>query len=250
MNRLTLAVTAALLCSVSLSAQAASDDVEWSWSGDTGPDQWGDLHPDFAECRDGRQQSPIDLNSPSVVADVPVFADYREGPLNLANLGKTVQANFESGSYLSSSGHVYGLIQVHFHTPSEHTIDGEAFPLVAHFVHANGDGQLAVLGVLFEEGDAHDELQKIVESADDVGAEAETVRGVSLDPAAFLPDELEVWRYNGSLTTPPCSEGVQWHVLEDTVEASGEQIEALAALMGDNARPVLPRHGRLLIAPE
>ena len=229
---------------------AAGEGGDWSYAGDTGPEHWGDLSAEYALCSAGQMQSPIDLAQAQAVGDLEVSVDWEASPLSVSNSGKTVQANFEPGSYMTSGGRVFNLIQVHFHTPSEHTFSGEAYPLVAHFVHATDDGVLGVLGVLFEAGDANGELAKIIAAAEKADATPRSVAGLDLDPRGMLPDELEVYRYMGSLTTPPCSEGVNWHVVEDPVEASPAQIAAMEAMMGMNARPVLPLNGRLLVAPE
>jgi carbonic anhydrase len=231
-------------------AWAADEAPGWSYEGDTGPENWGELHAAYAACGAGTMQSPVDLGDSNALGEIDVSVDYRAQPLKVANKGKTVQVDFEPGSYMTTSGRVFSLLQVHFHTPSEHTVDGETFPLVAHFVHANAAGELGVLGILYEAGEPNPELQKIVDAADEAGAEAAIVPGVTLDATGMLPDELEVYRYMGSLTTPPCSEGVNWHVVRETVEASGAQIRAFGRLMGDNARPVLPLNNRLLVAPE
>lgn len=228
---------------------AADDEAEWGYAGNIGPEYWGELADKYVTCKAGHMQSPIDLGEHAAVGEIDVSVDWHPGPLELFR-GKTVQANFPHGSHMTSSGKVFGLVQVHFHTPSEHTIAGEPSPLVAHFVHASHAGELAVLGVLFEEGDDNDELQKVIDAAASAGPKAAGVGGVTFDPAGLLPDDMEVFRYMGSLTTPPCSEGVNWHVLEETMEASTEQIAAMEELMGNNARPVQPLNGRLVIAPE
>ena len=237
LSALTLGLT---IAAATHAAQASA----WSYQGDTGPDRWGDLEAAYETCKTGLMQSPIDLSQANTVADVPVSVDYGTVPLSVRNLGKTIQADFEPGNYLTTSGEVFGLAQVHFHTPSEHTFGGATLPLVAHFVHVDDGGALAVLGVLFEEGDANPELQKIVDAASTATA------GVSIDLTALVPEDLESFRYMGSLTTPPCSEGVNWHVVETPLSASAEQIDAFESLMGMNARPVLPVNGRLVLAPE
>ncbi|MEZ5560602.1 MAG: carbonic anhydrase family protein [Pseudomonadales bacterium] len=231
-------------------AFAADESGAWGYAGATGPEHWGDLSSRYELCKTGLMQSPIDLKQANAVGDLEVSTDWDPGPLVIVNNGKTVQANFAPGSYMTSGGSVFNLVQVHFHTPSEHTFSGEHYPLVAHFVHATDEGSLGVLGVLFEAGEANGELQKIIDAAAAAGAEPETVSGVTLDPNGLLPEEIEVYRYMGSLTTPPCSEGVNWHVVEDVVEASPEQIRAMETMMGMNARPVLPLNGRLLVEPD
>jgi len=240
----------ALATGLTAQALAASDAAEWTYAGADGPDNWGELAAAYEVCKTGLMQSPIDLAEANAVGEISVSVDYADAPLTLRNSGKTVQVDFPSGSYLTSSGRVFELVQVHFHTPSEHTFGGATYPLVAHFVHASDEGALAVLGVLFEEGASHGELQKIIDAADGAGAAASAIDGVTLTTRALVPDDVEVFRYMGSLTTPPCSEGVSWHVAEDTLTASAEQLAAMEALMGMNARPVLPVNGRLVVAPE
>lgn len=241
---------AAAVSLIAGSGFAADDAASWSYTGDTGAERWGQLSAEYQTCATGRQQSPIDLSSANVVARVLVSVDYAEVALTLKDTGKTVQVDFPAGSYLTTSGRVFSLAQVHFHTPSEHTLRGRSFPLTAHFVHASDEGALAVLGVMFEEGAPNTELQKILDAAGSATAEPRQTENVSLQPRALLPEAIEVFRYMGSLTTPPCTEGVHWHVAEDPVTASAAQIQAFEELMGTNARPVLSPNGRLIIAPE
>jgi len=241
---------AVITLGLSAQAVAADDAAEWDYAGANGPDSWGELAAAYETCKTGLMQSPIDLADANASGEIAVSVDYADAPLTIRNSGKTVQVDFPAGSHMTTSGRVFKLVQVHFHTPSEHTFAGDTYPLVAHFVHASDEGALAVLGVLFEEGDAHGELQKIIDAAEDAGAGPDPVAGVTLATHALVPAELEVFRYMGSLTTPPCSEGVNWHVAEDVLTASSAQLEAMAALMGMNARPVLPVNGRLVVAPE
>lgn len=225
----------------------AAGPVHWTYSGATGPDSWGDLADGFSQCKTGHMQSPIDLGASDIQGQINVRTAYRPGAMSVLNNGHTIQVNFPEGSILSSGISRYKLVQVHFHTPSEETIYGVPYPMVAHFVHADHAGNLAVLGVLFEEGAHNPELDKIIKAAPRSEAAARLVAGVTLDPARLLPSELAVWRYDGSLTTPPCSEGVRWHVAMQPVAASAAQIAAIHAIIGDNARPIQPRHGRLLV---
>lgn len=228
-------------------APAHAGPVHWTYSGETGPDSWGDLADGFSQCKTGHMQSPIDLGAADIQGQINVRTAYRPGTLSVLNNGHTIQVNFPEGSILSSGISRYKLVQVHFHTPSEETIYGVPYPMVAHFVHADHAGNLAVLGVLFQEGAHNPELDKIIKAAPRSEAPARLVEGVTLDPAQLLPGELAVWRYDGSLTTPPCSEGVRWHVAMQPVAASAAQIAAIHAIIGDNARPIQPRHGRLLV---
>ncbi len=234
------------LASIAVAPAIAAD---WSYKGPTGPEHWGDLDPKYAMCAKGLMQSPIDLVDTNARGDVSVFTQYRPGPLTILNNGHTVQANFAEGSTLTSGTMQFNLLQVHFHTPSEEVKDGEQYPMVAHFVHADASGRLAVLGILFELGAANAELDKLIAAAPASKADARNVPGVTFNPNKLLPDDLDVYRFQGSLTTPPCSEGVNWHVAKDSVSMSAEQLKALHGIMGDNARPVQPLNGRLLVAP-
>lgn len=236
-----------------LVATPAIASTQWKYEGPLGADRWGQLHSDFELCERGIMQSPVDLGNANAIGQVEVVTNWNASPLTILNNGHTVQVNFSEGSSMQSGEKTFDLVQMHFHTPSEHTIDGTAFPLTAHFVHANDAGELAVLGVMFVAGEPNTELQKLVEAAPPNTSEAMTVEGVDFNPNKLLPEndeDVEVYRYMGSLTTPPCSEGVNWHVVADPVSASTEQIAALEKIMGMNARPVQLLNGRLLVAPE
>ncbi|MEQ8858507.1 MAG: carbonic anhydrase family protein [Pseudomonadales bacterium] len=234
---------------VAISTHADDERKPWGYAGAAGPERWGDLDAAYETCKVGLQQSPIDLATANAIAEIDVSVDYEPGPLTVSS-GKTVQVDFPHGSYLTTSGQVFRLVQVHFHTPSEHTFAGETYPLVAHFVHVSHAGELAVLGVLFEEGAGNAELGKIIDSARSAGTEASEFPEVTLHPRALVPEDIDVFRYMGSLTTPPCSEGVNWHVVETPLTAGADQIDAFESMMGNNARPVLPTNGRLVVAPE
>lgn len=152
--------------------------------------------------------------------------------------------DFPAGFGMNSGGKTFNLIQVHFHTPSEHAMSGKRYPLVAHFVHATDAGELGVLGVMFEEGDANPALAEIVD-----GVGKGQGASVEFDINEMVPDDLDVFRYMGSLTTPPCSEGVNWHVADEPMTASAEQIAAMEANLGPSARSIQPLGSRLLVAP-
>jgi len=229
-------------------ASPGHDKPHWTYGGEAGPEKWGELSHEFALCKTGHMQSPIDLGGADVLGNLSIKAAYKPGPLTLLNNGHTVQAVIAPGSMLTSGIARYKLLQVHFHTPSEEVLYGLPYPMVAHFVHVDHAGNLAVLGVLFEEGAHNAELEKLVRAAPAHEGEAETVKGATFDPAKLLPANLAVYRYEGSLTTPPCTEGVRWHVARHRATASAAQIAALHAIMGDNARPIQPLHGRLLVA--
>lgn len=218
--------------------------------GERGPETWGQLHDDYAICEKGDMQTPIDLAHANAKGNVALGIDYKTGPLTVSNKGLTVQADFAAGSSINSGGTQFNLIQIHFHTPSEHAISGKRYPLVGHFVHATDGGKLGVLGVMFEEGAANAELAKILAATPSSKSKPMTVEGQMIDPNGMLPADRSIYRYMGSLTTPPCSEGVNWHVLSKPITASKAQIEQFEALMGDNSRPLRAINNRLIVAPE
>lgn len=209
--------------------------ASWGYGESDGPEKWGDLSEDYAPCKNGKEQSPVDLPAADSANLVQVSTNYGSASADVVDKGKTLQADFAKGFSLTSGENSYDLVQVHFHTPSENTVSGKAYPLTAHFVHADADDNLAVLGVFYEEGEANPALQTIL---DGIGSSA------SLNAAAMIPEQLDVYNFRGSLTTPPCTEGVNWHVISTPMSASSAQIEAFRAKMGNNARPVQPANAR------
>ncbi|BDW98716.1 carbonic anhydrase [Maricaulis maris] len=237
-------VMAAGVAAAGLSAASAED---WSYAGETGPEHWGHISEEAAVCATGIQQSPIDLTGAiSASGAAPSLAlNSMSGVQVVRNAhGVTYSANSVDAG-LTLGGSEFNLLQFHFHARSEHHIDGNDFPMEVHFVTASDDGRLAVVGVMFEEGDAHPALDALWAA---IPAEGETASGpamLALD--SFIPDAEPVFRYEGSLTTPPCSEIVSWTVFPTPIEASAEQIGAFTALVTDNARPVLPANRRYVL---
>ena len=232
---------------------AAGHAVHWSYAGAEGPGHWGDLSPDFAACKSGRMQSPIDIDADAsglaVGAPSHDFA-YREAPLSILHNGHTVQLNYAPGSSMSIQGQQYELLQFHFHAPSEHTVGGRVFPMEAHFVHQDSHGGLAVVGLLIEEGGAANAALADAWAHLPAHETAEQmIADVSVNAAALLPPDGRYHHYMGSLTTPPCSEGVRWFVLAQPISMSAAQIQKFEAAAAPNARPVQPLNTRLLISP-
>lgn len=246
-----LVLIAALTASgMGTGAAWAAEGSSWGYHGDTGPEHWSDISAEYELCRSGLMQSPIDLAQDNARGEVNVNTKYKPGSLNILNNGHTVQVNVAEGSTLTSGTMQFTLLQIHFHTPSEEAVNGQRYPMDAHFVHSDANGNLAVLGILFEEGAENQELAKVVAAAPTDKADAVTYADISFDPNELLPESLDVYRFQGSLTTPPCSEGVNWHVAKQPVTASKAQLDAIHAIIGDNARPLQPANGRLIIAPE
>jgi carbonic anhydrase len=227
-------------------AKKSAHPPHWSYGGEGGPEHWGELSPDNKPCAAGAQQSPIDLSgamSASVDAPHPHWVPARGGVV--INNGHTIQVDVGSGGGITLNGKDYVLKQFHFHHPSEHTIDGKQFPLEVHFVHASSDGELAVVGVIFAEGAANQNLDAIWATAP--GREGKAAVAFDIDVAKFLPAKSEAFRYEGSLTTPPCSETVHWTVMAAAQTASPSQIAAFSTLFPWNARPVQPLNRRYVL---
>lgn len=238
MLNLKLVAAAALLPLAALSAHAAP----WTYGGDTGVDHWHTLHEDFGICDTGVHQSPVNITN-TIDADLPPLTLTGETEItSVENKGYTVQYNFETGSEMSLRGNTFGLAQVHFHVPAEYQVDGESFPMDAHFVHADADRNLAVIGLLFKEGDANPVLADMWSGLSDDSALED------VDWQALLPTDRDYYYFSGSLTTPPCSEGVRWVVMKEPVEASAEQITTLRGLINeDNARPLQELNARVIL---
>jgi len=220
--------------------------AEWSYEGNTGPEHWGELSPDYATCAEGEEQSPIDITGVPPTDEPALQVDYHNTPLTIFNNGHTVEVEYHEGSTLSVGDHTWEVVQFHFHAGSEHTVGGAATPLEMHIVHRDEQGALAVLGVFIEEGAANQVLAPVFDHLPAEQGEPEEIEGVEINIGDALPTELAAWRYDGSLTTPPCSEGVRWHVLGTPIEASAAQIDAFESIFTHNARPTQPLNGRFI----
>ena len=219
----------------------------WSYTGSTGPMFWGSLSPDHATCATGRMQSPIEItDAVPGGAPAPVF-DYRSTPLTIVNTGYTVQVNYAAGSTLTVAGRDYELLQFHFHTPAEHVLAGMRSAMEVHFVHRSASGALAVVGVMMRVGRRNEALAVMFANLPTEAGQSVAVAGATVDASAVLPRRPgPFFQYEGSLTTPPCSEGVLWIVPAETIEASAEQVAAFRRILGPNARPLQAPNGRLL----
>jgi carbonic anhydrase len=238
----------AALATLALCAGAAfahDPHPHWGYTGKSGAAHWGELEPGFEACARGTAQSPIDIRN-TVKADLPALDfQYTAAAPTIVNNGHTVQVNLPAGSSLAVDGKKLELLQFHFHTPSEEAIAGKHTAMVAHFVHKGEDGKLGVVAVLIQPGKTNAAWAPIFAHLPRVGEQI-TVDGLSLDLAALLPAKKGYYSFEGSLTTPPCSEGVQWMVLKEPVKLGAQQIKAFRQLYNANARPVQPLHGRVV----
>lgn len=221
------------------------DEAGWSYAGDTGPENWGQLSDDWATCADGQAQSPVDLDTSLSMEDVSEYGFTNAGTsVAIYNNGHTIQYDVEDGNMVAIDGVDYGLLQFHFHARSEHTVDGAGYPMELHLVHGDVDGNLAVLGILIEEGAENTTLASAMWDSIPVTAyEMFEDSTITFDPYELVPGGV-VWTYDGSLTTPPCSEAVKWNVFMSPISLSRAQIDVFTTLYDNNYRPTQPLNGR------
>jgi carbonic anhydrase len=232
-------------------------DPAWHYEGDEGPANWGKLSPKFAVCASGREQSPIDIVKPLPVKDAAALGiRFSPAALKIAHLthvadginnGHTIQINYPGGDTLSIGDASYALVQYHFHGPSEHTVNGKHFPMEMHFVHKATDGKLAVIGVLIAEGAHNAAFDPIWANLPARKGDETHYPAVNVDVDRLLPSTRTSYRYDGSLTTPPCAEGVKWIVMTTPIELSAAQIGAFTSKIQNNNRPVQGLNGRRVV---
>ncbi|MEY4751419.1 MAG: hypothetical protein RIQ60_3633 [Pseudomonadota bacterium] len=217
----------------------------WDYAGEGAPAHWGELDPAFEACAKGGHQSPVNITATEKVALPALGFEYSSAKASVVNNGHTVQVNLPAGNRLKVGEQSYELLQFHFHTPSEEAIQGKRKPLVAHFVHKNAAGELGVVAVLFDFGKVTNAAFKpVFEHMPTKAGETLTADDLTLDLAALLPTDKGYYSFEGSLTTPPCTEGVNWMVLKNPVKLSAAQVNAFKKLFRFNARPVQPLHER------
>ncbi len=221
-------------------------EVHWGYAGEVGPEAWGRLSPEFAICDAGTRQSPIDLAEPvrEELPD-PVF-DYQPSPLRIVNNRHTLQVEYAPGSTVTLGDTTYQLLQFHFHTPSEHRLEGGELPMELHLVHRGPAGGLAVVGVMVEAGTENSAFAPMWNHLPTAAGAENNVPSVTVDAERLLPEARSSYRYPGSLTTPPCTEGVRWIVLSEPIEMSAAQIEAMRSILTTSNRPVQPLGNRTL----
>ncbi|WP_149095474.1 carbonic anhydrase [Paenibacillus terrae] len=224
----------------------------WSYEGDQGPEHWGELEQDFAACGNGQEQSPVNIEHTHLEAShtqQPLQVHYTTAKASILNNGHTIQINTAGpGNTIVVDGTRYTLKQFHFHHPSEHQIDGKNAEMELHFVHQSDNGRTAVLGVLIQRGTENKAFNSIWSKLpkDTTSQDAALEEGINL--ASLLPKDLHSVRYNGSLTTPPCTEHVNWTILEQPIKMSADQISRFATIFPDNHRPVQQLGARELTA--
>ena len=219
--------------------------AEWSYRGANGPEHWGDLSKDYHLAKDGKQQSPINLVSPILEATPKLSFDYKPAKINVVYNGHTVEEMEEDGC-VSIRGHKFLLKQFHFHAPSEHTVDGKHFAMEMHLVHKDEAGRIAVVGVLIKQGKRNSAFESLWGYLPT--KVNKTVKNeMQVNAQEMLPRSHGYYHYLGSLTTPPCTQNVQWYVLEEPIELSKEQIAKFTSIINHNNRPIQPLNERKIV---
>lgn len=212
----------------------------WAYEGEEGPAHWAELSDHYEQCGLGQHQSPIALTGDDVLANLtPIEINYQETPLHIINNGHTIEVKELHDSHIVLDGITYHLEQFHFHAPSEHTLDGNHYPMEMHLVHQAEDGKLAVIGIFIAEGEENSLFYPVWDFLPDQ-AIGTIETGTAVNPAMMLPDNQTVYQYSGSLTTPPCSENVTWLVMPDPVPLSADQISGFTDIINHNNRPTQP----------
>ena len=225
-----------------------TEQAAWGYGDENGPDVWGQLSPDFALCAEGSLQSPIDLTNATSSELPEIVFNYSPSAVNIHHNGHTIEVAPNGDNSIEIDGVRYALLQFHFHAPSEHSVDGRLFDMEMHLVHRNEEGTLAVIGVLIEQGADNAAFGPLWTNMPDTPGVTNSIENATVDAGDLLPGDRQTYRYDGSLTTPPCSEGVKWNVLTTPIEMSESQIAAFKAVVHDNNRPVQPLNERELLS--
>ncbi len=225
---------------------ANASNAHWSYTGENNPEKWGDIAPEFHACKYGKYQSPIDITDAfKVNTTQPLQFHYTNKASNVINNGHSIQVNFDDGGFFTLEGVQYKLVQVHFHTPSEFSFNGKHYPMVIHMVHQSKEGQNLVVAVMFEEGKENPTIKQIWDKMPQKVGETNKIQNV--DVSSLVKDGVAYYRLDGSLTTPPCTEGVIWILPKEQASASKAQIEKFTKTIGTNNRPIQPKNGRVII---
>ncbi len=243
------ALTLSIFASFNLNAsEGHQSSVHWGYLGKIAPYHWGKLSPRFATCSKGNMQSPVNIIANKDTDLKPLNLQYSAGSKDIVNNGHTIQVNIKDGNVLKIDGKEYKLKQFHFHVPSENNINGDVYPLEAHFVHISDDGKIAVIGVMFETGNENSILSRVFTKASALKEGENAPCNLSVDDIkGLLPKDSGYYKFMGSLTTPPCTEGVQWLVYKKPLSVSKDQINRFFNIFGfPNNRPVQPLNGRVV----
>lgn len=218
---------------------------KWGYSGPSGPSAWAKLHPNNKICATGKRQSPFHIRTAKAKSEPAGTFHYKATAGEVVNKGYTLQVNLAKDSYITVDGKRYTLVQFHFHTPSEHRLNGRHYPMELHLVHASEDGKLAVVGVMIDGGGFGNHPLDKLPVPDKAGGKV-ALPGGAINPATLLPKQSSHFRFEGSLTTPPCTEGVKWHMMATPIRVEGATLVRFTRLMGKNNRPLQPANDRVI----
>src|SRR5471030_2116728 len=236
---------AAAVAAVVAAAPVIRHGTHWAYEGEDGPANWANVNVDWAKCGNGKRQSPIDIRDGMKVDLEQITFDYHPSSFNVTDNGHTVQVQVGGGNFITVQDRMYELTEFHFHRPSEERINGRGYEMVVHLVHRDGEGHIAILALLIERGKPQSAIQTVWNNLPlekfDTAAPA-----IVLDPNDLLPQRREYFTFMGSLTTPPCTEGVLWLVMKEPIQASPAQMALFSRLYPYNARPTQPSSGRII----
>jgi len=239
-----------LVTSFAVAEEQKGHAPHWTYGGTTGPGHWSELDPAFSACAKGKYESPIDIKA-AVKAALPALQfRYAPAPLTIVDNGHTVMATYAPGSTLAIGERTYELKQLHFHHPSEESIHSKRFAMVAPLVHEDAERHIAVVAVLLKAGRGNPLIASLWKNLPAEKGRPASVAGVSIDARGILPSSLGYYSFEGSLTTPPCTEHVTWYILKTPMELSPAQLAAFAKLYPLNARPLQPVNGRKILETE
>ncbi len=249
-----LAMTASVIIFITANfSNVRADDGKihpWGYEGGTGPDHWGEIEKDHEKhlmCREGVNQSPVDISHVPGLKLADLGCKYLKTPIRIINNTHTIHLSYDPGSFANWGNEKFELIQFHFHRHSEHLVNGKPYPMEMHLVHKTPGHQYVVIGVFIQEGRHNPEIQKIWNRIPSEINEEFSYENELIDLAAILPQNHEYFHYNGSLTTPPCSENVSWFLLETPFEISKDQIKYFEKFISHNARPVQKLNHRIIV---
>lgn len=245
MNSFIYGAAIVLMSAMPVLAEEVMEKPQWGYVGEGATAHWAELDPAYRLCKDGLAQSPVNIARFLQEEGLPLSAEYSPVPLSILNDGRTIKVNFEAGGAFGFGGEHYNAMWADFHTPSEHYFDGAPYPMEAHVFHKGDDGRIVALAVMMKIGRENEAIEKIWSNVAASGA-VQKVDGVQVSVSDLLPAELDYYSYKGSLTTPPCHEGLQWFVLKKPIEISERQLRAFQSVFPVNARPVQPLNTRVI----
>lgn len=226
---------------------SVAQEHTWDYSAAHGPEHWGELKPEYSLCKNGHHQSPIDIRNPQKADLPPIEFDYKPSSLHVIDNGHTIMVNYAAGSFITVAGKRYALKQFHFHRPSEERIAGREYEMVAHLVHADEKGNLAVVAVLLQNGKDNPLIRELWKDLPKEKEKEEVLDNIQIDAAGLLPANRAYYTFTGSLTTPPCSEDVTWFVLKQPVTITSAEVTQFSKLYRHDARPTQPLYDRVVL---